>query len=166
MSEPGNIEYDTFAKEYDFWQQHTLDPHSYNGFLNQLPRGIGTALDALGRKAEAAERFNTVVAERDTMRLNSAYRFFLGRALEKLGRSDEARKVYQELLENARETRLSEREMFYDPGRNPQALSLFKQSLALEGLGRKQEAEQARKKALELDPIINLRAFSPPRAGW
>ena len=127
---------------------------------------IGTALDALGRKAEAAERFNTVVAERDTMKLDSAYRFFLGRALDKLGRGDEAKQVYQEMLKNARETRLSEREMFYDPERNPEALSLFRQSLALEGLGRKQEAEQMRKKALELDPIANLRVFSPPRAGW
>ena len=127
---------------------------------------VGTALEALGRKAEAQQRFATVAAERDTMKIDSAYRFFLGKALEKLGRTEEARKVYQELLEYSQDTHLSEREMFYDPGRNPRALSIFRRSLALEGLGRTEEAEADRKKALELDPIVNLRVFSPPRAGW
>jgi len=127
---------------------------------------IGMALEALGRKAEAAEKFATVVAERDTMKLDSPYRFFLGRALEKLGRKEEARTVFQEMLANAKETHLSEHEMFYDPGRNPSALSTFRRALALEGLGRSAEAEAERKKALELDSIVELRAFSPPRAGW
>ncbi|MFC1537336.1 DUF5107 domain-containing protein [Gemmatimonadota bacterium] len=127
---------------------------------------VGTALEALGRKTEAMERYNTVVAERDTMRQNSAYRFYLGKALEKLGRSGEAQKVYQEMLDASGETRLSRNELRYDPNRNPEALSLFRRSLALEGLGRTGEAEVARKKALELDPIASLRVFSPPRAGW
>jgi hypothetical protein len=55
---------------------------------------------------------------------------------------------------------------FFDPRRNPQALVHFKRSLALEGLGQKDQAEAERKKAIELDPIVALRAFSPPRAGW
>ena len=148
--------------------------YPYNLEVAALPRTvharklykIGTALEALGRKAEAQQRFATVVAERDTMKLDSAYRFFLGKALEKLGRAEEAREVYLAMLKTSEETHLSEYEMFYDPDRNPRALSVYRSSLALEGLGRTDEAEAERKKALELDPIVALRVFSPPRAGW
>ena len=70
------------------------------------------------------------------------------------------------MLDASEETQLSRSEMHYDPNRNPEALSLFRRSLALEGLGRAGEAEDTRRKALDLDPIVSLRAFSPPRAGW
>ncbi|MEA2063883.1 MAG: tetratricopeptide repeat protein, partial [Gemmatimonadota bacterium] len=127
---------------------------------------IGTALEALGRKAEAEGKFRTVVAERDTMSVQSAYRYYLGLALEKLGRTGEAKKVFEEMLTSASKTHLSAEDMHYDPGRNPEALSAFRRALALDGLGRRAESEAVMKEAVELDPIVNLRAFSPPRAGW
>ncbi|MBN2288551.1 MAG: hypothetical protein JXQ83_04410, partial [Candidatus Glassbacteria bacterium] len=125
-----------------------------------------------GRSQEAAENFRKVVAERDTMRVNSAYRFYLGKALEKLGRNDEAREVYQGLLaeldrrDSSGEDHLSGEAFHFDPDRNPEALNHFKRSLALEGLGRKEEAAAERNKAVGQDSIVALRAFSPPRAGW
>lgn len=42
----------------------------------------------------------------------------------------------------------------------------FKAGTALEGLGRAAEADSLRELALALDPIAQLRAFGPPRAGW
>jgi len=131
---------------------------------------IGLALEALGRKKEARKMFEQVVADNPSP--ESAYQYYRGKALEKLGRKKQARKVYEQLLaavegqsgiENAE---LSPLEMQFDPGRNPVALVHFKRALALEGLGRHAEAEKERRKALELDRIVALRAFSPPRAGW
>ena len=48
----------------------------------------------------------------------------------------------------------------------PLARERFRRALALEGLGRKAEADQLRSSALALDPIVELRSFGPPRAGW
>jgi len=130
---------------------------------------VGEALEALGRKKEAREMFEKVAA--DKPRPDNAYQYYVGKALEKLGKKAEARKVFEDFL--AAVDRRSDfndnylvEGMNFDPRRNPQALNHFKRSLALEGLGRKDQAETERKKAVELDPIVALRAFSPPRAGW
>ena len=130
---------------------------------------VAVALEALGRKKEAREMLRKVVA--DQLAPDNAYQYYKGKALEKLGKKEEARKVCEQLLAavNDRAESMSEQgEMshYFDPGRNPQALLHFKRSLALEGLGREQEAKLERQKAIELDPIVALRAFSPPRAGW
>jgi len=130
---------------------------------------VGVALEALGRKKEAREMFRKVAA--DEPRPDNAYQYYKGKALDKLGKKDEARKVFEQFLaaveseSDSNNNNLVEG-MNFDPRRNPQAIHCFKRSLALEGLGREQEAEIERKKAIELDPIVALRAFSPPRAGW
>jgi len=130
---------------------------------------VGLALEALKKKGEAKKMFNQVVSEQ--MRPDNASQYFRGKALEKLGKKDQARKVYEELLAAVKRLGVSENEfiedeMNFDPRRKPQALLHFKLYLALEGLGRLEEAETERKEALKRDPIVALRAFSPPRAGW
>ncbi len=132
---------------------------------------VGLALEALGSNDEARRVFETVVGE--SPRPNSAYHFFRGKALEKLGREPQARQVYQELLAvldresaAAGEAHVVGAPVAGDTESNRQALLQFKRSLALEGLGRMEEAASLRKKALELDPNAALKAFSPPGAGW
>ena len=107
----------------------------------------------------------------DQPRPDNAYQYYKGKALDKLGKKDEAREVFEQFLAAVdRESDSNNNNLVdginFDPRRNPQAILCFKRSLALEGLGREQEAETERKKAVELDPIVALRAFSPPRAGW
>ncbi|MEA1996167.1 MAG: DUF5107 domain-containing protein [Gemmatimonadota bacterium] len=128
---------------------------------------IGVGLAAVGKKRQAKKLFKLVVA--DQPEPTSAYQYFRGKALEKLGKKDQARKVYEELLEAVeKHVEHDPHGMIarYDPGRNPEALKLFKRSLALDGLGRTGEAAKGRKQALEMDPKVALRSFSPPRAGW
>jgi tetratricopeptide (TPR) repeat protein len=131
---------------------------------------VGLALEALGKKEEAVEVFQTVVNEKPGP--NSAYQYFRGKALEKLGRGQEAREVYQKMLalletesEAAGESGHSEEARARRGADRRRALMQFKRSLALEGLGRHQEAGALRQSALELDPRVSLRAFSPPMAG-
>jgi hypothetical protein len=111
------------------------------------------------------------VTDKEKMRPDNANMYFCGKALEKLGRQDEGRKVFEELLAAVDKHGIPDNEQVvegfnFDPKRNPSSLLHFKRYLALDGLGRQQEAETERAKALELDPIVTLRAFSPPRAGW
>ncbi len=130
---------------------------------------VAVALEALGRKREAGEMFKKVAADQPAP--DNAYQYYKGKALEKLGKKAEARRVYEEFLaavdrREASNNRYLVEGMNFDPRRNAQAILCFKRSLALEGLGREQEAEIERKKAIELDPIVDLRAFSPRRVGW
>ncbi|MBW7997107.1 MAG: DUF5107 domain-containing protein [Candidatus Glassbacteria bacterium] len=127
---------------------------------------VAQALEKLGRKSEAG-KFYQKVADYD-ISADNAYQYYRGKALEALGRNGDARKVYEQMLaavENATEQprRMSSH---FDPGRNHEAIRMFKRSLALEGLGLSSEAETQRNQAVEGDPIVALRAFSPPRAGW
>ena len=130
---------------------------------------VALALEALGKKKEARQTFEQVAAEKS--RPDSPYQYYRGKALEKLGRKDEALKAFEQLLAAAEERRETENEHIeegvnFDPGRNMESLRHYKRYLALEGLGRQSEAEAERKIALDSDPIVALRAFSPPRAGW
>jgi len=130
---------------------------------------VAVALEALGRKKEAREMFKKVAADQPAP--DNAYQYYVGKALEKLGKKAEARRIYEDFLaavdrKEASNNRYLVEGMNFDPRRNPQAILCFKRSLALEGLGRQQEAEVEREKAIELDPIVALRAFSPRRAGW
>jgi len=130
---------------------------------------VALALEALGRKEEAGKMFETVA--QDNPKPGSAFQYYRGKALEKLGQKDRARRVYRKMLEDLERHGVSESEHIidgvnYDTGRNPEAVHLFRRSLALEGLGRSREAESERKKALKLDPLVSFRAFSPPKVGW
>lgn len=132
---------------------------------------IGLALEALGRNDEAREYFETAANEKP--KPNSAYNFFLGKALEKLGREQQARGVYEKMLvvldlesESAGKVEIVGAPVPGDSKMNHQAQLQFKRSLALEGLGQHEQAEKIRKQAIELDPWVALKAFSPPLAGW
>jgi hypothetical protein len=67
--------------------------------------------------------------------------------------------------ENSSKQRRSSIHRRYDP-KMYEAVAHFTRSLALEGLGRLDKAESERKIALDLDPMVAIRAFRPPRAGW
>ncbi|MEA2064053.1 MAG: DUF5107 domain-containing protein [Gemmatimonadota bacterium] len=134
--------------------------------------GIARALAALGCKQESVETYERSVGEEVKMSADSAFRFHLGRALEALGREDEARKVYQDLLaEIDRRAETGEGfvtpvDLYFDPELDSKALGLYKRSVALEALGCLDEAQAERARALELDPAIYFRAFRPPNPGW
>ena len=115
---------------------------------------IATALEALGREDEAREYFEIVIA--DQVEKGNAYQFYRARAMEALKRKQEAKETYEQMLVA----------LDADPARSPEAVSLFTRSLALEGLGKKKEAQTARNRALELNPLVELSAFRPPRAGF
>lgn len=163
------LEHFQLSKSYPFNLEVAPQPRTV--FARSL-YNAGLALEKLGREKEAREMFKAVLVERDTMKVDNANRFYLGKAYEKLGREADAKAVYQTLLdelnrqESEGDVHLSGTELFYDPNRNAEALNKFVKSLALEGLGMTGEAAKIRDEAKEIDPIIELRAFSPPRAGW
>ncbi len=130
---------------------------------------IAEALEALGRKGEARKQLQAVVDSKP--RPDDAQQYFRGLALDKLGKKAESHKVFEDFLaavNKAPET--NEHQIAdginFDPDRRAEAIQSYKLSLAYEGLGDKQKAGSERAKALEMDPIVQLRAFSPPRAGW
>ncbi|MEA2063823.1 MAG: tetratricopeptide repeat protein, partial [Gemmatimonadota bacterium] len=132
---------------------------------------VGLALEALGRHDEARGEFETVAKEKP--KPASAYHFFIGKALEKLGREQEARGVYEKMLEvldseteSTGEVHIIGSPVAGESEIDLRAQLLFKRSLALEGLGQSEKAENLRQKALELDSRAALKAFSPPLAGW
>ncbi len=128
----------------------------------------GLALDFLGRKKEARAMFLSAAA--DSLPASAAAQYFRGKALEKLGRPVEARAVFERMLTYTEKGRAHEEEGPADglavTDKVPQARECFRRALALEGLGRSAEADSLRSRALALDPIVQLRAFGPPRAGW
>jgi tetratricopeptide (TPR) repeat protein len=115
---------------------------------------IGMALDALGRKDEARDHYEKVIADR--VEDGNAYQFYRAKSLEALQRKKEAKVIYEKMLEALEK----------DKDEPTNAISLFTRSLALEGLGRKQEAETFRGKAYKLNPLVEISAFRPPRAGF
>lgn len=129
---------------------------------------IGVALEALGRRREAREYYNLAVS--DSLEQSSARQYFRGLAMAKLGRTEDAGEIFSRLLESSAERESESHGTFADglpySDRVPVALARYKRSLALEGLGRGAEARALHDEALALDPIVPLRAFGPPRAGW
>ena len=132
---------------------------------------IAMALEALGEKEPAYKYFRQVVT--DKIEPGNAYQFYRGQALEALGEKKQAIAVYEQMLaaldkQEAQQEHIEQLEVTDDAVRmhKVKALQLFSRSLALEGLGRTDEAEKALKAALKLDPLVPLNAFKPPRAGW
>jgi tetratricopeptide (TPR) repeat protein len=115
---------------------------------------IGMALEALGRRDQAREYYEIVVA--DKVADGNAYQYYRARALEALKEKQAAKRVYEKMLEALQQ---SESDL-------EQAISLYTRSLALEGLGKNKEAEANRSKAFDLYPLVELSAFRPPRAGF
>ena len=111
---------------------------------------VGLALEALGKKDEAATAFRESASA--PMPLVET-QYWVGRSLEKLGRAAEARRHFARLAESkppaldpARpfETRMATRE--------EQAEAGYRRALGLLGLGRAAEARATLAKALEADP--------------
>ncbi len=128
---------------------------------------VAQALTALGKKRDARKSYRKVAAY--DLAADNAYQYFRGKALEELGKKNEAKAVFQQMLtavENAEEVRRRQGSSNFDPGRSFEALKQFKLSLALDGLGRDSEAASKRQQALSADPLAGLRVFSTPRAGW
>ncbi len=115
---------------------------------------IGKAMEALGRTEEAREYYEHVVA--DKVEDGNAYQFYRARAMEALKKKQEAKKIYEKMLTA----------LVGDMTGSAQEISLFARSLALEGLGKKKEAETDRSKAFDLNPLVELSAFRPPRSGF
>jgi tetratricopeptide (TPR) repeat protein len=115
---------------------------------------IGQALEALDRKDEALEYYELVIA--DKVEDGNVYQFYRARAMEALKQKQEAKKIYEKMLEA----------LDGEPDASSNAISLFTRSLALEGLGKKKEAKTYRSRATELNPLVELSAFRPPRSGF
>jgi tetratricopeptide (TPR) repeat protein len=115
---------------------------------------IGQALEALDRKDEAREYFELVIA--DKVEDGNAYQFYRARAMEAMKQKPEAKKIYGNMLAA----------LDGDPDASSNAVSLYTRSLALEGLGKKKEAKTYRSRATELNPLVELSAFRPPRSGF
>ena len=164
-----------FSKALEHYNLSLTYP--FNLEVDEQPNTIHTrerfraalALENLGREKEARKTLQLIVSEKP--RPEEAFQFYRGKALEKLGRKKEARDLYARMLETLDLQGVAEKEYLVDgvsldPGRNLQAIFLYRRYLALEGLGRHKEAINEREKAEKLDPLIEFRAFSPPRAGW
>ena len=132
---------------------------------------IAIALESLGENEQANKYLRQVVA--DKIEPGNAYQFYRGQALEALGEKKQAIAVYEQMLV-ALDKQEAQQEHTEQPGvsdmavimHRVKALKLFSRSLAQEGLGKTAEAEKIRKAALELDPLVPLNAFKPPRSGW
>ena len=153
--EKGNVE-----KALWYYQQSLLYPEHLE--VAEQPKTIharkkykiGMALEALGKKEEAREYYEIVVA--DKVADGNAYQYYRARALEALKEKQAAKSIYEQMLEALQQ---SESDL-------EQAIALYTRSLALEGLGKKKEAEANRSKAFDLNPLVELSAFRPPRAGF
>ena len=129
---------------------------------------VALALDKTGKKGEAKEYYRKVAAY--DLRPDDANQYFRGLALEALGKKNEAVDTYEKMLAAVNKATEGRRRLIgegnFDPGRNFEAIRIYKRSLALAGLGKNGESEKQREEALKMDPLAELRAFSPPRAGW
>ena len=158
----GDTEFEkgNFNKALGYYEQSLLYPENLevaeqpNTIHARKKYKIGKALEALGREDEAREYYELVIA--DKVEDGNAYQFYRARAMEGLKQKKEAKKIYEKLLEA----------MDGDMDASSNAVSLFTQSLALEGLGKKKEAKTARNQAIELNPLVEISAFRPPRSGF
>jgi tetratricopeptide (TPR) repeat protein len=115
---------------------------------------IGKALEALGRKDEARAYYELVIA--DKVEDGNAYQYYRARAMEALKQKKEAKQIYEKML----------LALDGETDASSSAVSLYTRSLALEGLGKKKEAETDRNRAFDLNPLVEISSFRPPRAGF
>ena len=158
----GDVEFEkgNYSDALSYYEQSMLYPDNLevaeqpNTIHARKRFKIGAALEALGRKGEAREYYEKVIAEK--VEAGNAYQFYRARAMEMMGRKKEAKQVYEQMI------------VALDEGRNASsgAVSLFTRSLALEGLGKQEEAEADCSKAQQMNPLVEISAFSPPRSGF
>ena len=158
----GDTEFEegNFKEALSYYEQSLLYPDNLevaeqpNTIHARKKYKIGKALEALGRKDEAREYYELVIA--DKVEDGNAYQYYRAMAMEGLKRKQEAKMIYEKMLEA----------LDGDMDASSQAVSLFTRSLALEGLGKKKEAKTARSKATELNPLVEISSFRPPRSGF
>jgi tetratricopeptide (TPR) repeat protein len=156
----GEFEKGNYAEALRYYEQSMLYPDHLevaeqpNTIHARKRFKIGAALEALGRKAEAREYFEMVIS--DTVEAGNAYQYYRARAMERMGRKKEAKQVYGQMLEALNENRNA----------SSSAVSLFSRSLAREGLGQSKEAEADRSEAHQMNPLVEISAFRPPRSGF
>ncbi len=158
----GDTEFEegNFKEALSYYEQSLLYPDNLevaeqpNTIHARKKYKIGKALEALGRKDEAREYYELVIA--DKVEDGNAYQYYRAMAMEALKRKQEAKMIYEKMLEA----------LDGDMDASSNAVSLFTRSLALEGLGKKKEAKTARSKATELNPLVEISSFRPPRSGF
>jgi len=154
------LEQGHFKEALHYYEQSLLYPDNLevaeqpNTIHARKKYKIGKALEALGRKDEAREYYEMVIS--DKVEDENAYQFYRGRAMEGLKQKQEAKKIYEKMLEA----------LDVDMDASTEAVSLFTRSLALEGMGKKKEAGATRKQAIDLNPLVELSSFRPPRSGF
>jgi tetratricopeptide (TPR) repeat protein len=123
----------------------------------QIPFFIGTAHEALGDAASSKAAFEQAAAGRGGGSSESDY--FRARALQKLGRTDEAKPICERLVKTGEEqlTKGEPEDYFAKFGektseRVRQANALYRIGLGQLGLGEKEKANASFQQALELHP--------------
>ena len=111
-------------------------------------------MEALGKKDEAREYYELVIA--DKVEDGNAYQYYRARAMEALKQKKEAKQIYEKMLVA----------LDGETDASSDAISSYTRSLALEGLGKKKEAETERSRAIDLNPLVEISSFRPPRAGF
>jgi tetratricopeptide (TPR) repeat protein len=114
-------------------------------------------LEAAGRHEEAGPLWRRAAEEPIASPVEpnepwSEHNFYKGVALEQVGRTDEARALYERLAALADDQRVNDL-----PDAPGGAVRFALASLALEALGRQDEARRARTRALEIDPHYERR---------
>jgi len=149
-----------YKEALSYYQQSLLYPDNLevaeqpNTIHARKKYKIGQTLEKLGKKDEAREYYELVIA--DKVEEGNAYQYYRARAMEALKQKQEAKNIYEKMLEA----------LEGDIDASSTAVSFFTRSLALEGLGKKREAETARSEAFALNPLVELSSFRPPRSGF
>jgi tetratricopeptide (TPR) repeat protein len=111
---------------------------------------IGNALMKKGEKTAAREYYLKVIS--DSVVNHSAFQIYRGQAYEALGETDKAHKIFTAMLEEQPAQSTNNRNS---------STGMFIRSLALGALGKQKEAAELHKAALELNPLVEINAFSP-----
>ncbi len=154
------FEKDQFDEALAYYKQSLLYPDNLevaeqpNTIHARKNYKIGKALEAMGRKDEAREYYELVIA--DKVEDGNAYQYYRARAMEGLKQKQEAKKIYEKMLVA----------LDGDADASSDAVTLYARSLALEGLGKKKDARTSRSRALDLNPLVEISAFRPPRSGF
>ncbi len=129
---------------------------------------IGMTLRALGEKEAADSCFRLVTAA--NVPAGNANQFYRARSFEELGEKEKAADIFRKLLNASAKGKIQAGDEEDATGLNDrmriaEAARMYTHSLALEGLGKDEEAAILRKEATDLEPLAVLYAFRAVRSG-
>lgn len=164
----GDIEFGKghFAKALEYYKQSLTYPdnlevaeqpntiHARNNYK------IGTTLQKMGKKTEAASMFEKVIA--DNVQTDNAFQYYRGLAFAALNQKEQGMKVFSRMLDELNK----ENAQAKSKRNNALAIQIYCRSLALEGLGKSKEAAIQRAESVKLYPLVEISAFEPPRSGF